>query len=378
MRHELRRLRQQLFLLLGPALALGCADDVGWERCSGAEEYAGEGVPDGPALFCYDGPQVEGNDCPDQERAGRDLDLLLASYLGEARCTWEGEITCGPARQEPDRCCFVVEDIEDAGCPVVGRPFCVAAGNRVAASASRDDWSADLELPDEPLSARNRARLAACWARAGRAEHASVAAFARSSLRLLSLGAPPELLSATAAAMADEVGHARACFGVASALARRPVGPGPLRTSDALDGGFDAATVLRETLIEGCIGETLAAAEAAVAASTGLPPLRALNRRIAEDETRHAALAWRTAAWLLGREPALLPEATAVFARTPQAGSGRDPLSAALLQRYGLLPQDVRAEVARQAWHAVVLPAAEALLRGAAGRAEDAAPGLDC
>jgi hypothetical protein len=51
---------------------------------------------------------------------------------------------------------------------------------------------------------------------------------------------------------------------------------------------------------EGCLGETIAALEAGVAAAAQQDPdARRALERIAADERRHAALAWRTLRWLL-------------------------------------------------------------------------------
>jgi hypothetical protein len=66
-------------------------------------------------------------------------------------------------------------------------------------------------------------------------EHASVAAFARFVLELLSAGAPLELVEGAGDAMRDELRHTQICFGLASAYAGAPIGPGPLDTTGALE-----------------------------------------------------------------------------------------------------------------------------------------------
>ena len=50
-----------------------------------------------------------------------------------------------------------------------------------------------------------RSAVADAWVRDALAEHASVASFARCMLELMSVGAPPQLLSAAALAANDEV-----------------------------------------------------------------------------------------------------------------------------------------------------------------------------
>jgi len=52
---------------------------------------------------------------------------------------------------------------------------------------------------------------------------------------------------------------------VAAAFGAGPVGPGPLDVGDALSDGMDVAAIGRRRVLEACIGETLAALEAAEA-----------------------------------------------------------------------------------------------------------------
>ncbi|MDP9002951.1 MAG: ferritin-like domain-containing protein [Myxococcota bacterium] len=130
-------------------------------------------------------------------------------------------------------------------------------------------------------------------------EHASIAAFARFALQLLSVGAPPDLIVATQRAMADETRHAQLAFGLASAYAGRDLGPGPLSIDACLD-ATDLRALVATVFAEGCIGETLAAVEAREALEHACDPaVRAVLETIAVDETRHAELAWRTIAWAI-------------------------------------------------------------------------------
>jgi hypothetical protein len=137
------------------------------------------------------------------------------------------------------------------------------------------------------------------WAKIGALEHASIASFARFSLQLLSLGAPPDLLMASHQAATDEVRHAQLAFGVAQVLLDRPVGPGPL-SLDGVGLRDDRFEAIWDLIVEGCVGETAGAAEArAAAAACTDPVLAAIFAQIAEDEEAHAALAWRTLRWML-------------------------------------------------------------------------------
>lgn len=143
-----------------------------------------------------------------------------------------------------------------------------------------------------------RERLAHDWAHAARFEHASIAAFNRFSLELLRVGAPAELVQAANEAALDEIEHARACFAVASTYAGKPLGPGPLAIHDLHLGEAELGAIARSTADEGCVGETLAALEADEARSRAeIPELTALLAKIAEEEQRHAGLAFRFVRW---------------------------------------------------------------------------------
>jgi hypothetical protein len=138
------------------------------------------------------------------------------------------------------------------------------------------------------------------WARDGLFEHASVASFARFVSELLALGAPPALIQAAQAAILDELEHARLCFELAAREhGRLRPGPLPLDPHSSARAGDPVALVLA-VFEEGCLGESIAAVEAGLAAAEheDADARRALER-IAADERRHAALAWRTLRWLL-------------------------------------------------------------------------------
>ncbi|WP_433926309.1 ferritin-like domain-containing protein [Sorangium cellulosum] len=249
---------------------------------------------------------------------------------------------------------------------VIGRPFLVEGVARTAEPAARDDWRA--AAPGAPprreaLSPEQQAALAAHWTRSALLEHASIAAFARFSLQLLSLGAPPELVHAAQAAMGDEAEHARMCFELASAFAGRGVGPGPLAIDGAL-GGDGAREILVTTFREGCVGETVAAIEAAEAALHATDPaIRRALEKIAEDETRHAELAFRFTAWALERDPSLasavLDELAAARAEPP---ASREADGGGPLLGFGVLSAQHRRAIRERALAQVIAPCAQALL----------------
>ncbi|MFY0532954.1 ferritin-like domain-containing protein [Nannocystis pusilla] len=180
----------------------------------------------------------------------------------------------------------------------IGRPLVVAGTARTAPAVARADWLTEIDLPSD-LPSAVQAAIASHWAAVAALEHASVASFAAVTLDLMTLGAPPDLLAEAQRAALDEIEHARFAWSLASLWSGRPLGPGPL----ALD-GFPLRHVLEdivETLVrDGCVGETLGAAEAQLCAELAAHPVLAARLAgIASDETRHAALAWRTLRWLL-------------------------------------------------------------------------------
>jgi hypothetical protein len=149
------------------------------------------------------------------------------------------------------------------------------------------------------LDARTRRALGDAWLADAQMEHASVAAFGRFVLQLLALGAPSELVSNAAQAVADEVRHAEMCFGIAARFDGIPRAPMPL----ALDGVLASRTLAEvtfEVVLEGCVGETVAALIAARALEGATDPeVRWVLEQVAADEARHSALAWRFVRWAL-------------------------------------------------------------------------------
>jgi hypothetical protein len=185
---------------------------------------------------------------------------------------------------------------------------------RLPELANRDDWliASDPGPRLDHLSERERESLATHWAKLGQMEHASIAAFARFTLQLLSLGAPPELVDESTRALADETAHARLCFSIASAYAGSPIGPGPLHVDGSLV-TTSLADLVDLVIAEGCVGETRAAVEALDAADVATDPaIRAAYLRIAADEQRHAQLAFRFLRFALERNPSTVRERLAV------------------------------------------------------------------
>jgi hypothetical protein len=200
----------------------------------------------------------------------------------------------------------------------IRRPFLVGSSLRVAEATPRSDWQPGHEALDSAadLDPATAEALGQDWLRDGCEEHASIAAFARFTLHLMSVGAPPEMIVASQRAAVDEVRHARACFALARRYGGRAMGPAPLSLAGAM-APVTLAEIAALTAEEGCVGETLGAllAEEQLRRTTD-PVVRSVLARanIVPDEGRHAELAWSFVAWAIaqGGEPVRRAVAVAI------------------------------------------------------------------
>jgi len=243
----------------------------------------------------------------------------------------------------------------------IGRPL-------VVDDSGHQGIVADIEvsqgrvLPIAGLDGETRASLAAWWAHVAQMEHASVASFARVTLELMSLGAPPDLLADVQTAAADEIVHARLAFEQASRFAGVTLGPAPLATAGVFP-RVGAEAVLKGLIAEACVGETVGVAEARVArAGCRDAALIGVFSQIIDDETRHASLAWRTLQWLLERNPELVHMAEDAFTEAISAVLSSGELAVPDRPEWGLLGSRQRTQAREDAVLQVVLPCAQALL----------------
>jgi hypothetical protein len=205
--------------------------------------------------------------------------------------SWYG--MCGPYPTD-DACCVIIT----GQLAPEGRPFVIAGEARLA--------HVDAVPGDQ---------VAAHWLEVARGEHASIAAFARFVIILQKFGAPARLLAEALAAAGDEARHAEQTLALASRFAGRKLELGALEIDDALSDTDDLAAAVRAAVLEGCIDETLAAHEAAcLAVIAEDPQVVSVLEQIAADEARHAALAWKFVAWVLGQRPELRAVVVEVFA----------------------------------------------------------------
>ena len=232
-------------------------------------------------------------------------------------------------------------------------------------SAAWDELRAMARALPEALSAR----LANEWARDAQFEHASIASFGRFALDLLAVGAPSELVESAHRAAIDEIEHARLCFSLASVYGGKAIGPGPLPLSPSAFAPVTLDAMVRATVLEGCVNETLAAIEAKVAAVQAEPAaVHAALATIERQESDHAALAFRFVGWAIassGSETRAAARSAFVLAgeRIGAQGfaHGSDPLEHELA-RHGRLGPRARHELRARALSEVIAPAARALL----------------
>jgi hypothetical protein len=179
----------------------------------------------------------------------------------------------------------------------------------VYATTSRSEYTGGSNCPVEgrrPAGLVEPRRLDAHdaigrWlAHAAWLEAASIPAFIYLARELDLHGAPRALSRAALAATRDEVRHAR----IMRQLAAR-FGATPPTVDVALPAERSLEEMAIENAIEGCVRETWGAVVARWQAHrAGDPELRAAFRSIADDEARHAALAWAVDSWVRTRLPA--------------------------------------------------------------------------
>lgn len=147
------------------------------------------------------------------------------------------------------------------------------------------------------------AGLADQWRENGKTEHASVAAFARLTLDLMALGAPPELIAGANQDALDEIRHAQMCFSLATALDGRHVSPAPFPEAQRVSTlprlrALALAQLAVSSLVDGALHEGVSARIIArLARRCEDEGIRAMLKSIAADEGRHGAHGWDVVEW---------------------------------------------------------------------------------
>jgi hypothetical protein len=164
-------------------------------------------------------------------------------------------------------------------------------------------WTAVRLSPE--ISAPERAGVAAQWRENGRTEHASVAAFARLTLDLMGLGAPPALIAASNRDALDEIRHTELCYSLARSLDGQAVSPAAFPEAARAktlpkNRTLALATLAVDSLVDGALHEGVSARVIAkLAKRCEDPAIRAVLKEIAADEGRHAAHGWDVVEWCL-------------------------------------------------------------------------------
>lgn len=258
--------------------------------CAGTETRAGSG--------CMDVPSSQ-TTCPAKAEI-KEGQLYISGY---AECGDQIDELTGDGKREDgfrtlspsgmvvpvSSCCYPVEIVHhDAYCGTPGRPY-FEDGRVVLAPLCSSRGRAEREPSPRAVA----------WARAGAAEHASVAAFSRLALELMALGAPSDLLRAAHQAALDEVGHAELCFALAEASGYARVSPQAFPIRD-VKLAPSLAALARAAVREGCLSETLGAeVTLTIAELAPDPEVRAALSSIAREEATHAVLSFRIVAWAL-------------------------------------------------------------------------------
>ncbi|MBX2801299.1 MAG: hypothetical protein KTR31_26715 [Myxococcales bacterium] len=293
--------------------------------------------------FCEPANRVDGGALLAQTIAVRPAGF----FLGDA-CLEEGAIAA---------CCYSFELVDrprnnnnntnnngggtDWG---AGRPFRVQGESRQSTVAARGAVDRSIQCSEDL-----RGAVVESWLGSAVEEHASVAAFARFTLELMQLGAPASMVRDATRAQLDEVHHTQLALDVASRVSGASYDTTPLPMEGALD-GRDLRSVTLDVVREGCINETVSALLAMEARDAAVhAPICSALATVADDEARHAELAWRFVRWALERDPTLRSEVLQILESfdvgdTPASDPRADALAA-----YGVLAACRRHRVAVRA-----------------------------
>jgi hypothetical protein len=191
--------------------------------------------------------------------------------------------------------------------PSPGRPLRTATGDRAPLPA--------VCLLDRSAEGRR-------WADRARLEWCSIPAFGELHDQLRASGAPADLQARALQAADDELRHAIDAARIAAVLTGAPIAldsPARSRRPPAT-AAAGLQRLVAESWVDGCLGEGAAAREADLEARQNTAA-RAELRQVAEDEQRHAELAWDVLAFARAADPnvtrRLLAPATAATPSDP-------------------------------------------------------------
>lgn len=345
--------------------------------CTVDSECHGQGAcycEPGKAGYCITADCLSDADCkvPTQDEDGTCEMSGLGNKCGErpmVRCkpstaACHSDADCAPQGEPRARCMYESPNgwhCKVEVCATPGRPYLVEGVATVALSVPRADWSRPLDALGGDLTGDERAHVAQRWLHAAAVEHASIASFARFALELLALGAPSDLVRRAHLAALDEIRHAQDCWSIARRYGAAPTGPATLPVEMAPISS-DIESVVRGLVLEGCVGETVAAAEAMLLAELAVPEdVRAALARIGGDELEHAALAFDTLRWIErthGERALRAREAAIAEARaTLVCAAGEEQVDPSPMEAHGALGAARAAKLRRRVLEEAVLSA---------------------
>ena len=296
----LRRLfRRALVASLSAPFVVACGGQVG----DGSTEVDAGGVDSGEPDGSQPNDSGATSDRTDPPHDGGLVDHHTppgSCEFDAASCQYVLPLTCSDASVidgGPLDCMHLCHYQQSFGCSLVAGPngepsvSCYTCGVGRRPSGLRARRPTRTRTPEKSPDTE----LGRYFAAVAHLEAASVDAFRILEDELVMHGAPRRLVRAASRAARDEVRHAR----VTSRLARR-FGATPELPRVARRARRSLEAIAIENAAEGCVRETFGALEATWQAATARDPeVRAAMKRIAVDETRHAALAWAVDAWAL-------------------------------------------------------------------------------
>ncbi|MEE2645362.1 MAG: hypothetical protein VYD19_10550 [Myxococcota bacterium] len=201
----------------------------------------------------------------------------------------EGGTCIGPCRESNDfmdelSACRILGEGEEMGTyeiECVWEEFC-GVGR----------WSS---LAEPALGTERLEALARAIAHRARLERVAVKSFEWLAVELRAYGAPESLIEAAPRAAIEEQHHAELVEAEAASLGAAPL----CFTWDQPSAARPLFEIAVENVVEGCVGESYGAAEAAYQARYATRPnWRRVAAELAPDELSHAALSWRLHRWL--------------------------------------------------------------------------------
>ena len=244
------------------------------------------------------------------------------------------EATDQARMKDPSACCYVQVVMHPMGRPLRD------SGEVILPALSPCVWGGWSEARiDAPLIVAQRYRAMAV------VEASSIAAFDALHADMVRCNAPAELLRDTLHARDDEIVHAASALTIAERIDGMQVEVAALPARAPVT----IATLVREAVLDGCFGESVGAIEASECANAcTIPEIAAHHARVAEDEARHAELAFRWVAWLVQRHTGeAIPALRRALADLSESVADGRPVDEAL-ESFGLLGARRRSEIARR------------------------------